>query len=94
MSRSEITRRASMGELTRVARGWYALPFANDQVMRAIRLGGRLGCLSGCDFYGLWVPAHGESSHRVWQRQTTLVEAWRPTTSGGEAVAGDRDMAA
>lgn len=58
MSRKEIERRTSTGELIRVGRGWYALPFASDRVVRAIRAGGRLGCLSGCQFHRLWVPHH------------------------------------
>lgn len=60
MSRGEIARRVATGELVRVSRGWYALPIANEQVMRALRAGGRLGCLNGCQFYGVWVPPHSD----------------------------------
>lgn len=56
MSRREVERRVATGELTRVCRGWYATVFANQKVVRALQVGGRLGCLSGCAFHGLWVP--------------------------------------
>ncbi len=42
--------------LIRVAKGWYATPLAPAALVRAVQLGGRLGCLSGCQIHGLWVP--------------------------------------
>lgn len=51
--------------LKRICRGWYALPQADERVVRAILAGGRLGCLSGCRFYGIWVPHH-TSLHVVY----------------------------
>lgn len=60
ISHAEVKWRASQGELVRVCRGWYALPFAYENAVRALRAGGRLGCLSGCQLYGLWVPHHSE----------------------------------
>lgn len=42
--------------LIRVARGWYATPMAPPALVRAVQLGGRVGCLSGCQIHGLWVP--------------------------------------
>lgn len=44
------------GRLRRVGRGWFATPMAVADAERAIQLGGRLGCLSGCKSHGLWVP--------------------------------------
>lgn len=54
----DIRRLVHQGSLTRIARGWYASEVADPTVQRAIKAGGRLGCLSGCGFYGLWVPPH------------------------------------
>ncbi len=59
-SRADIERLMRDGKLLRFARGWYASPTANSWVMRAITLGGRLGCLTGCEYYGLWTPRHHE----------------------------------
>lgn len=53
---TEVRRRVAAGLLTRVAYGWYALPSADPEVVTAVRLGGHLGCLSGCRAHGLWVP--------------------------------------
>lgn len=44
------------GRLRRVRRGWYADVFSPQAAVRAVQLGGRLGCLSACEVHGLWVP--------------------------------------
>lgn len=48
------------GELLRVRRGWYALPEVDPNLRAAIRVGGRLACVSAAAFYG-WStpPRHG-----------------------------------
>lgn len=56
-SRADIDRALAAGNITRVARGWYSYPHADQRVVRALAAGGRLGCLSGCAVYGLWVPS-------------------------------------
>ncbi|GAA4899226.1 type IV toxin-antitoxin system AbiEi family antitoxin domain-containing protein [Tessaracoccus lubricantis] len=57
MTEDEIKELAVSERLTRLGRGWYAQgPLANSDAIRAVRLGGRLGCLSGCKAHGLWVP--------------------------------------
>lgn len=66
----------AMGSLQRIARGWYALPGAHQLVVRAIQAGARLGCLSGCRFYGIWTPHHS-GLHACYGRGT------RPSRSPG-----------
>lgn len=44
------------GRLQKISRGWYATALAPPEMIRAVQLGGRLGCLSGCAVHGLWVP--------------------------------------
>lgn len=44
------------GKIRRVRRGWYASTDANPDVVRAVQARGQLGCISGCQLYGLWVP--------------------------------------
>ena len=44
------------GRLQRVARLWLADVHTSAEAIRAVQLGGRLGCLSACRHHGLWVP--------------------------------------
>ena len=56
------------GRLTSAGYGWYAAPTAKRKVLSAVGAGGRLGCLSGCELYGLWVPPH-HGVHVTFSRQ-------------------------
>ncbi|MFT3942247.1 MAG: hypothetical protein QM705_00285 [Ancrocorticia sp.] len=55
-----IANALAAGDIKRVAHGWYAEDFANQKVVRALELGGKLGCLSACKLYGIWTPPHSE----------------------------------
>jgi very-short-patch-repair endonuclease len=44
------------GVLERVIRGWYCRPGADRGAVRAMRLGGRLSCVSALALHGGWVP--------------------------------------
>lgn len=46
------------GDLIRVRRGWYALPGAEEPVVRAVAAGGVMGCVSALAHRGVWVPPH------------------------------------
>ena len=59
------------GLLTRVCYAWYAGPSADPEVVAAVRLGGRLGCLSGCRVHGLWVPP-GHGLHVTFNRSAPV----------------------
>lgn len=56
IGRVALRRQVAAGRLVRVGHGWYAAPTAAQAVISAVRLGGHLGCLSGCAVHGLWVP--------------------------------------
>lgn len=43
------------GEVLRVRRGWYALPDASDELIRSVRVGGRMACATALRSYGVWV---------------------------------------
>jgi very-short-patch-repair endonuclease len=43
------------GDLERVRNGWFALPGADPDVVRSVRLGGRLTCGRALRIHGLWV---------------------------------------
>lgn len=51
----DLTRAVATGELMRVRQGWYCLPDTATPLQEAVRVGGRLSCISGCDYHGLWV---------------------------------------
>lgn len=57
-----------VGSVARIRHGWYARPTAHPDVVTAVRAGGHLGCLSGCRFYGLWVPPDPQV-HVTFNRQ-------------------------
>lgn len=44
------------GRLERVIRGWYCRPGADRGAVRAMRLGGRISCVSSLALHGGWLP--------------------------------------
>lgn len=48
------------GEIIRVRQGWYTLPSTPEIQRERIRVGGRLGCISGAEVLGLSVRASGD----------------------------------
>lgn len=46
---------ARTGRLLRVRQGWYCLPDAPEPAVRAVRVGGRLGCVAAARFHGFQV---------------------------------------
>lgn len=56
-SRRDINQALTAGTIVRISRGWYRSATAPPtDVASALRVDGRLGCLSGCKLHGLWVP--------------------------------------
>lgn len=49
-----IRRAVRMGELTRVRRGWYSVPGAHPDAVRAVAAGGRVTCGSALALFGIW----------------------------------------
>lgn len=45
-------------QLIRVREGFYALPSADPMLLQAVRIGGRLGCVSALGAHGVWVAPH------------------------------------
>jgi very-short-patch-repair endonuclease len=50
------------GHIVRVRRGYYALPGSPAEVLEAVKVGGRLGCISAARELGVWA-AEAESTH-------------------------------
>lgn len=42
--------------IIRVRQGWYCTPDIHPVLQQGIRVGGRLGCVSGAALHGLWAP--------------------------------------
>lgn len=57
---AQLTELLRQGRLRRIRRGWFAQASTPEAAVRAVQLGGRLGCLSACQAHGLWVPHHTE----------------------------------
>ncbi|MFE6963843.1 DUF559 domain-containing protein [Agromyces sp. NPDC057679] len=54
-----ISRALATGEIRRVRRSHYARPDASTAAMAAVRVGGRLGCVSAAERLGLWCRKPG-----------------------------------
>ncbi|MBX3077694.1 MAG: DUF559 domain-containing protein [Cryobacterium sp.] len=44
------------GHVVRVRQGWYCTTDVDHALRRAVRVGGRLGCISGATQHGMWSP--------------------------------------
>ncbi|PVZ95813.1 hypothetical protein DDQ50_04915 [Amnibacterium flavum] len=53
---ADIARAVREERLWQVHRGWYAEPGTDAQMIRAMRAGGRIGCVSALRLYGSWCP--------------------------------------
>jgi len=54
----DLTAAVRNGRLLRVREGYYAAPSADPGLLQAVRIGGKLGCVSALRRYGVWVPPH------------------------------------
>lgn len=68
----KIRQSVKSGNLIPVKRGWYAVPGANQNVIRALKIGGRLGCLSALKEYGVWVPQTDRDLHVVLGKNAAI----------------------
>jgi very-short-patch-repair endonuclease len=58
LSTHAIARRVRDGSLIRLRRGMYARPGVADEVADAVRVGGKLTCVSALAFHGVWTMPH------------------------------------
>lgn len=56
LRRADIRRLERLGRIQRIRRGWYASTDCRPEVVRAVRAGGVLSCVSALRYYGVWVP--------------------------------------
>lgn len=60
-----IREKVAAGSLFKVIRGWYGTSRTPKQAVFAMRIGGRLGCVSALELHGAWVPPH-QGTHVVF----------------------------
>ncbi len=56
ITKKQLARALENGSAHRIAKGWYVRGIADSRIVTAIETNCRLGCLSGCEFYGIWTP--------------------------------------
>ena len=54
----DLTAAVRARRLIRVREGYYARPTADPFLLQAVRIGGRLGCVSALQSHGVWVAPH------------------------------------
>ncbi|MDP3209614.1 MAG: DUF559 domain-containing protein [Rhodoglobus sp.] len=60
---AQVRSAAARGIVQQVRKGWVALADAPAEVVRAVRVGGRLACISAARHAGLWVPDEPDTVH-------------------------------
>ncbi|MFE0751719.1 type IV toxin-antitoxin system AbiEi family antitoxin domain-containing protein [Gordonia sp. NPDC058843] len=58
-----IRRAVDTGALTRIRHGWYQVPAADPEVVRAVADEGVVSCATALRRHGLWVPEHSTVLH-------------------------------
>ncbi len=90
------------GSVVRVRQGWYALPHADPDAIRACRFGGRLACASALRFHGepveddgvLHIEMPANAVGRALEGGRHSVRAhWPRHPSGGNRAVVDADAA-
>ena len=82
VSTSALNHAVARSSLLRLRRGWVSLPDAPADVVRAVRVGGRLSCLSVLKHHGIWcasdnrlhirVPPHAQNLSSPHDRRVPL----------------------
>lgn len=72
-SQSTLAAAIREGRIQRLRHGVYALPHADANAVRAVMLGGAIGCESACRLHGLWVP--DRDLHVLTRRNQATVKA-------------------
>lgn len=53
---AELAEEVASQRLRRVGKSWYVAPTAVPEVVSAVAMGARVGCVSGCRLWGVWTP--------------------------------------
>lgn len=71
LARPQLAALLAAGRITRLRRGWYALPGADRFVALAVQAGGCLSCVSALRWYGVWVPPTLGVHMRAYRNRVT-----------------------
>jgi len=83
----QLTFAVATGLLVRPRRGWYASPDADSGLVRAVRVGGRLGCVSAAERYGWAIVRRGDVHVSLAENASRLRHPDdRTTYPGAEAL--------
>lgn len=77
----EINAAIRSQRLSRIAYGWYAVPGAIPQVVRAVQRGETVTCLSALKLHGIWVPPSNRDHRRAMHghpRRPDHCSGWHP----------------
>ncbi|MGR2753934.1 DUF559 domain-containing protein [Agromyces arachidis] len=85
----EVSRAVRAGELVRVRRAHYALPDARRDALTAVRVGGRLGCVSALGSYGVWTMA-ASAVHVTLPANAARLRTNRALVAADEPLTSDR----
>lgn len=77
------------GDVRRIRRAHYALPQAPVSALAAVRLGGRLGCVSAARTYGIWANA-GHQVHIALPANAAQLRTNRALVPAAEPLTADR----
>jgi very-short-patch-repair endonuclease len=87
----DVSRVVREGELVRVRRAHYALPDAPRDAFSAVRVGGRLGCVSALASYGVWTSASSEV-HVALPANAARLRTNRALVAADEPLTSDRGL--
>ena len=105
-SRRRIALAVAEQKIQRIRIGWFALPDADSDIVRAIRAGGSLTCISAAAAHGLWAPyprslhislrrgdrhlRHPDTGAALDERESPLIVHW----NGDRAIDHSRGLIA
>jgi very-short-patch-repair endonuclease len=87
----DVSRAVSAGELVRVRRAHYALPDAPRDAVSAVRIGGRLGCVSALASYGVWTRS-SSAVHVALPTNAARLRTNRALVPADEPLTSDRSL--
>jgi very-short-patch-repair endonuclease len=87
----DVSRAVRAGALARVRRAHYALPDASSAGVIAVRVGGRLGCVSAAATYGIWTERATEV-HVALPANAARLRTNRALVPTDEPLSSDRSL--
>lgn len=76
-SARQLARAVGTGILLRPRKAWYVLPSTRPALIRAVRVGGRVTCVTALEELGAWVTEHDDRSHVAVHRSACELRSAR-----------------